>query len=79
MDRIGANFDQHTKFMDLDETGTDRDAMDQEDAGRCRGGQWLPPRRLLGPLAEGEPRPSGPEAKNEGPKTIGAGLRGTDR
>jgi hypothetical protein len=47
-------------------------------AGR-RGGQWFPPRRPLGPLAEVGPRSSGPEAKNEGPKTIGAGLRGTDR
>ncbi len=32
MDRIGANFDQHTKFMDLDEDGTDRDAIDQDNA-----------------------------------------------
>ena len=33
MDRIGANFDQHTKFTDLDEDGTDRDAIDQDNAG----------------------------------------------
>ena len=48
MDRISAIFDQHTKFMDLDEAGTDRDAIDQEDAGRFRRGRRLC-RRVLVP------------------------------
>ena len=48
MDRISAIFDQHTKFMDLDEAGTDRDAMDQEDAGQFRRGRRLC-RRALAP------------------------------